>query len=255
MDVQAQFEAVFAAQGGDEEDWLIEDSVEDSERIKDFEAGKNEIWRVYLGSTHEPAYFKPLNGVNGTEAFMWGHDKVSTTLAEVAAWRLAAALGGPLLEIATPCVLRWIHEIDEHAPGALLVAQPRDEAATKEIFYTAPVACRHAAFFDALIGQQDRHAGNFLTDGQQLFLIDNGFAFGRREQDDLFHCSVFLDWRWRDESQALSEWESGALGRLVASGDLLGLAEMLEESRGGSLRRRAEQMLERKELVAVGEFC
>jgi hypothetical protein len=36
-----------------------------------------------------------------------------------------------------------------------------------------------AGFFDALIGQQDRHGGNLLVDQDRLYLIDHGFAFGR----------------------------------------------------------------------------
>ena len=57
-----------------------------------------------------------------------------------------------------------------------------------------PDDCIAAAFFDSLIGQQDRHRGNYRWDAtnEKLGLIDRGFAFAHAP-DQYFNRSVFVE--------------------------------------------------------------
>lgn len=139
--------------------------------------GANEVWRLEIGPHDEGAYFKPVNGVNQTLASMLGHTRESVLLSEVAAYRLAHALGPPFAELVPPCVLRTVPGIDPHAPGSLMDERFGERA--NEVFFRAPRLALTAAFFDALIANQDRSIANFLFDADRgdLALIDHGFAF------------------------------------------------------------------------------
>ena len=75
---------------------------------------------------------------------------------------------------------RFVPEIDE-GPGALSLKCPGENESDEPTRQLLEDCC-HAAFFDALIGQQDRHSGNWLWDAPtgRLTLIDHGCSFARR---------------------------------------------------------------------------
>ncbi|MGH3025896.1 MAG: hypothetical protein ACRDLR_05585 [Gaiellaceae bacterium] len=151
-------------------------------------------------------YFKPINGVDATTADALGHTIVSATLAECAAWRLAHALGGVFAEIVVPQVLRQLDDVDPLAPGALC-RRREGKPQSDEPFAKVREQCLAAAFFDSLIGQQDRNKNNWLWhDASGEFrLIDHGFAFAR--PGDTFVNLRFTRWRWGKKEQQLVDDE------------------------------------------------
>ncbi|HEY7967984.1 MAG TPA: hypothetical protein VID68_13255 [Solirubrobacteraceae bacterium] len=183
-------------------------------------------------------------GVNVHYATAFGHHRDQLPINECAAWRLAFALGDPLNRIVAPCVM-WSYAGE---PGSLT---RRLEGVSRVLdpFTAVPEQCRAAAFFDALIAQQDRHTGNMRWDAaaRALGLFDHGYAFslpGHR-----CNAARFVEWRWSQVAQALEDWEKAALQRLVIDPTLLGLDSILRPERAQALRVRAEHMLLAGELL------
>jgi hypothetical protein len=205
-------------------------------------------------------FHKPISGVDVRLAGLYGHEPISVSLNECVAWRLARFLGSPYDELVPTTVLRF-HE-GKAGLGALYVAadgwgsladEQRGEALNIEPT-TIASCCDPAAFFDALIAQQDRHGGQFRWDVglQRLGLIDHGFAFV--SEGDRLNASVFLEVRHADGRAALSDEEKAALEALQAKG-FLGLGEILEQDQAKSLQNRVAAMLAKGELIQPGEWC
>lgn len=99
------------------------------------------------------------------------------------------------------------------------------------------------ASFDALIGNQDRHAGQFRYDADEraLGLLDHGFSFP--VEGALCRGAYFQDFRRRQHS-GLTGDELAALERLLGDPELFGLAGVLEPDRAARLRWRAQRMLD-----------
>jgi hypothetical protein len=115
-----------------------------------------------------------------------------------------------------------------------------------------PTWCLPAAFFDSLIAQQDRHAGNWRWDGTRLMLIDHGYAFAL--PGDILNHTDLLAARHRHGAAALLAEERQVLERLLGDGGLLGIAGLLTADRAQALRERARQMLARDQVLRPGEF-
>jgi hypothetical protein len=100
-----------------------------------------------------------------------------------------------------------------------------------------------AGFFDALIGNQDRHAGQFRFDAASgtLGLLDHGFAFAVERA--ICRGAYFQTFR-RQEQVAITDEEREALARLLDDPDLFGLAGVLEPDRAERLTWRARRMLD-----------
>ena len=126
------------------------------------------------------AVLKPLNGVRQSNAHAYGQDSlVDIGVHEVAAWWLAHELGSPWSELVAPAV--WFDppgatDIRESGPVVLgmggSASLPQPGAGFDQLI-------ADAAFFDALIGAQDRHDENLraATPPPSLGLIDHGYAF------------------------------------------------------------------------------
>ena len=138
----------------------------------------------------------------------------------MAAYRLAHALGDPFAGLVAPCVVRSIPEIDEHAPGSL--SSERFDERREDVFVLAPEGALRAAFFDALIANQDRSRANLLFDAprEDLALIDHGFAFAR--ENDVINATILLDWRRRAGLHELVAVERAALEKLIEDDELVG---------------------------------
>jgi hypothetical protein len=110
-------------------------------------------------------------------------------------------------------------------------------------FTSDPARARAAALFDALIGQQDRNVGNIRWDAAAgiLHVIDQGYAFARTGEP--LNASPFVRVRGQTDP-SLDDDEIDALNRLLRSGDLLDVADALEDDRADALERRARIMLE-----------
>ena len=248
MDITDQLEALLGQQGMSavERDLLDSDiQVYDPATTS---PGINSTFYVLLAGGTE-AFHKPFAGVSVSTAGMYGHEPDQVPLNECFAWRLVAALGAPYSDLAPVCVLRSIHG----EAGSLSLRQ-LGEAPGGEPFLDAPEQCEAAAFFDALIAQQDRHLGNFRWDAEasRLGLIDHSYAFAC--PGDYVNATAFVAWRHAEAREALSERERGALTAVAESSDLLGLAELLAPARAEALRGRAEAMLRRGMILEPGEF-
>jgi len=144
------------------------------------------------------------------------YDQLSATatgINECAAWRLARAMGSPwdTLVRQRSCAgwrpgagLVGVGSVDPQGKWALRGATP----------FNVQALCSPAAFFDSLIGQQDRHRGNqrYEAATARLTLIDHGFAFpGGRWR---FKESAFLQQRHDDGASALTSDEVALLDDL-----------------------------------------
>lgn len=192
------------------------------------------------------AFHKPFSGVHVANAVAYGQTDETPPLHEAVAWRLAVALGDPWEGMVAPCVLRdYVGE-----DGSLSLQArgwPRDRAPTMN-----PTWCLPAAFFDALIAQQDRHDGNWRWDGARLTLIDHGYTFAL--PGDIANHYDFVEARHAGGAAALCIEERDALQRLLADADLLGMARFLLPQRAQALADRAQRMLNRDELLQPKEF-
>ncbi|HEV2944281.1 MAG TPA: hypothetical protein VGX26_04115 [Solirubrobacteraceae bacterium] len=207
--------------------------------------GVNATMQLALASG-EVVFHKPFSGVHVANAIAYGQTDETPPLHEAVAWRLAVALGDPWQGIVAPCVLREYAGAD----GSLSLQAsgwPRDPAPT-----TNPMWCLPAAFFDALIAQQDRHDGNWRWDGERLTLIDHGYTFAL--PGDIPNHYDFVEARRAGGATGLLAEERDALDRLVAGTDLLGMARFLLPERARALADRAQRMLARGEILQPREF-
>jgi hypothetical protein len=171
----------------------------------------------------------------------------SPPVCECVAWQLAKRLGEPYDRLVAVTVYRAVGP-PEQDPGSwqdgsralrLEGAAMKGAVAKREAREDALAA----GFFDALIGNQDRHAGQFRFDeaSRKLGLLDHGFSFAVERA--LCRGAYFQTFR-REEQAAITDEEREALTRLLDDPELLGLAGVLEPDRAERMRRRARRMLE-----------
>lgn len=198
--------------------------------------GINRARRVDLGNGVY-AYHKSF-GATASTARAFGQKTDLQPLCEVAAWRLAERLGPPWSTMVAPCVLR---EVDGKL-GSLSLERPGSVGSRPDQHSEDAMA---AGFFDCLIGQQDRHAGNYLVDQRGITLIDHGFAFSK--PGDRLNAAYLMVYRMQ-ASPALRPNERDALTRLLASPDMLGLRGLLPADRLEAMLQRARDMLSKDRL-------
>lgn len=196
-------------------------------------AGSNTTRRVELDNGMV-GYFKPFGTENKGLERGFGQDSAQQSVHEAAAWRLARGLGPPWSEIVPPVVIRDL----AGETGSLALERP-GRTGRHDVQTTAE--WREAAFFDCLLGQQDRHAHNYLVAGDRITLIDHGYTFAR--PGDYRNASHLVARRVAEGETALTYQERDALQRLLGSPDLMGLGKVLQPARAAALRRRAEVML------------
>lgn len=248
-----------ATQPSSVEDALLRDDIVNYQPAPSSTPGQNSTNIADLESGIR-CFHKPISGVKVRLARVYGHEPISVGLNECAAWRLAQFLGSPYDELVPTTVLRF-HEVGAGLVALYVGADGWGSLADKQpgkSLDPSPLGIQSlndpAAFFDALIAQQDRHMGQYRWDAssQRLGLIDHGFAFAR--EHDLLNASVFLEQRHAKGRSALDEEEMMALERLEAS-ELVGLQDILDSSQANALGKRVSQMRARGELVEPGEWC
>jgi hypothetical protein len=190
------------------------------------------------------AWHKPFGELYESTAKWYGQLAALQPVHEVVAWQLAKCLGPPYEELVPPCVLR---DVDGEL-GSLALNAPGKSPVGRVDFRVSP-QWRDAAFFDALIGQQDRHRRNFFMDGDQIHLIDHGFSFAL--PGDPCNQSVFVE---AAAGETLTGAERDVLARLIGSGDLLGLRSCLSPDRAAALESRARSMLSDGWIPGAGEY-
>lgn len=208
--------------------------------------GTNETSRMVLDNGMV-GYHKPFDGVADSIATGFGHTSPQQQIHEVAAWVVAREMGDPWRALVPPVVLR---EVDGRL-GSFALERPGAQSFRPEAVYEGD---RHAAaFFDALIGQQDRHPNNYLVAGDRVSLIDHGYAFARG--GDYLNFSFFQTSRCHDPSPTallLKAPEIDALDRFLASEDSWGLKGVLEPERLEAMKWRAMTMRTTGRLLATG---
>lgn len=201
---------------------------------------------VFL-ETRRSGFFKSFVGQSVTMCGHYKQDPFEVPLNEVIAWRLAHAMGPPWMQMVPTAVLRKIDD-----KGGALINQrhgPPDAA----VFGEAPSQAASAAFWDALIGNQDRNTTNFryLSARKSLGLIDHGFAFAR--PGDPFNESFFLRSRRQANRVPLTPHEREALENLVDN-ELHRLGSFLPRDRAEALQARAETMIRTSCLPVANVF-
>ena len=241
MTFEQQAQTVINRQGSIAENNLIYLPVTSYTQHQTASPGAFPVSTFHVGLDNRlEAFHKPFDHVVVAQANFYGHHHREPPIHECVAWRLAHAIGPPLDELVAPVVMR------ECGPGnwGSLTARQAGVGRTLEPIQGRRDQCLSAAFFDALIGQQDRHLGNFRWDANSshLGLFDHGFAFAL--PGDLFNASFFVEWRWDSNLESLEQWEIEALEVLLRSHDVHGLTEMLQAPRVDRLQERARTMLE-----------
>jgi len=238
-----QVAAIARAQGAHPDEALLlhADVVHD-----DYEPlGVNTTRRLELADGSD-AYFKPIDGIDQETAEDYGHDEPWQSIHEAAAWQTARALGPEWERLVPPCVLT----VHDGSLGSLAAGRPGSVSGPMHV----PDSDVHAAaFFDTVIGQQDRHGSNYLTanGGSDLYLIDHGFAFAR--PDDPVNLSIFQA-RRAATSPELTTYELDRLVILLRAPDLHGLRPMLAPDRAAALEDRARLMLVTGRILPEGHF-
>lgn len=206
------------------------------------EIGANTTIKTEL-DTGQYGFHKPFEGINTSLARHFGQEGAQQPLHEIAAWRLAAHLGDPYDRMVPTCVLREIE--GKWGSFAAAVDGYHDQAAHS--LTDADVDA--AAFFDSVIGQQDRHSLNYLSDDQgHVHLIDHGYSFAT--PGDELNLSTFQTLR----ETPLTTNEQATLQRVLDSPDTCGLHGLLEEPRVTALRARVERMLSTGRVLPRGNY-
>jgi hypothetical protein len=194
------------------------------------------------------AFFKRYRDQSARACAHYGHERLGVPLNEVIAWRLACALGAPWSQLVPASVLRVI----DNAGGAL--TNDRKGKADLAVLDDASAQVKAAGFWDALVGNQDRHMNNFryIAARRSLGLIDHGYSFAR--PGDILNASFFSAHRRSKNEHSLLLNERAALTELVDSGDLHGLRGYLPTDRADALEGRAHRMLQSGCLPLPGAF-
>jgi hypothetical protein len=224
-----------------------------------------------------PLFFKPVGGVKPTAAaFYQQRSPVDIAIHEVAAWWIARELGRPWSELVAPAV--WFDP-----PGASDIAECGSVSLGMSGAGVLPEPgngfdqlISDAAFFDALIGCQDRHDQNLHAElPARLGLIDHGYAFARPGDHHNAYptAGFFLRMRFGQRrfkvpgrpvldysgvgplSPGLAAHEREAIEKLAADPTgLLGMAGILSDKRADALRHRILRMSLTDEVLPPGDF-
>lgn len=193
------------------------------------------------------AFHKPHDGIVPRVARDYGHSLDTPPISECAAWQLAKHLGEPYDRLVAVTVYRAAGPSEQDpaswSDGSL--ALKLDGAAFKgtAVKRDARDDALAAGFFDALIGNQDRHPGQFRWDevNSALGLLDHGFSFPVERA--LCRGAYFQRFR-RHTAPGVTDDERELLQRLLGDSELFGLSGILEPDRAERLRWRAQRMLD-----------
>lgn len=145
-------------------------------------------------------YFKPF-GANSFEEDTfeeYGTTSLGASINEVNAYRMAKALGGKFADLVPETVIREVNgsigTLQKEVPESDMGVNYDDYPGLKEDY-------RRAAIFDFVVGNLDRHTGNFLygVEGEGankrpcIRLIDNSFTFPLSADAANVNSSVFAD--------------------------------------------------------------
>jgi hypothetical protein len=225
---------------------LLEGEVTAYEPHQTAAAGINSTFYVELESD-VVAFHKPHGGIVPRVARDYGHSLDTPPVCECAAWQLARHLGEPYDRLVAVTVYRAVGPPEQDAnswqDGSLALRLEGAAMKGPAVRREARDDALAAGFFDALIGNQDRHPGQFRFEEASgtLGLLDHGFSFAVERA--MCRGAYFQAFR-RQEQAAITEEERAALTRLLDDPELFGLAGVLEPDRAERLAWRAGRMLE-----------
>jgi hypothetical protein len=130
----------------------------------------------------------------------------------------------------------------------------RDGGPDPVVFREAPAQIHAVAFWHALIGQQDRHGGNFQYDptARRLAAIDSAFAFVR-PGDFINNGSLFIEYRRSTNGDMLDGEEKNTLQDLLDH-DFTGCETSSRLTGPMHCKRASSGCSRRVRLPASGEF-
>jgi len=201
--------------------------------------GVNAITKVSL-STGGAAFHKPFTagelnfGHSSRPSRQMDPDLYEQALREVAAYRLSLALGEPWAGLVPTCVLR---EYDGELGSLSREAQGGPVWSTDTVDEPYLMA---GGFFDAVIGESDRHPENMLVHAGRLYLIDHGFAFASNALTP--PNSRLLEWRHLRDKVELTAGELAAIDRVLDRDNTRVIAALLGPTAETAMRERALQM-------------
>jgi hypothetical protein len=214
------------------------------------------VWQCAMAGG-QTAFHKPLDAMRDPHpqimmpVYEWfDHaEPAAVAVNETAAWRLARELGAPYDTLVATSVIRWLPG-EPGIPGdwGSLTREGVGPSGQDEPLET-PDLCDPSAFFDSLIGQQDRHTGNFRFDPatRLLTLIDHGYTFpgGQWRLND----TAFVRKRHVQGRAALTADERRILTDLPGYEVWRELEAVLRDDQFAALERRREVMLARGEVL------
>lgn len=249
-ELQARVNALYKAntEGTELEQLMLREAVREHSPLTTANPGGSATFLVVFDSRQE-AIFKPFDGQNINQCVHYSQKPVDAVMHEVAAWRLATLMGAPWDQLVPTAVLRNIPPL---GGGALI--NRRRGIPDPQVFDHAQAQADAAAFWDALIAQQDRHATNYRYEHEtrRLALIDHAFSFAT---PSVFCNGGLFSLRRRSEGRtSLTPEEASALQALLHSNGLHGLRGYILAARADALHNRAEKMLQTRVLPYPGDF-
>ncbi len=249
-ELQARANALFKAnaEGTELEQLMLRETIREQTPLTTANPGGSATFLVVFDSRQE-AIFKPFIGQNIGQCRYYGQEPVGAVMHEVAAWRLAATMGDPWDQLVPTAVLRNIPPL---GGGALI--NRRRGAPDPQVFEDAHTQADAAAFWDALIAQQDRHATNYRYEHEtrRLALIDHAFSFAT--PGGFCNGGIFGLRRRSGGREKLSQDEVHALQVLLHSAGLHGIRAHIAQPRAEALQDRAAKMLQTRILPYPGDF-
>jgi hypothetical protein len=250
VDLQERVNALFTAniEGTPLEQLMVREPVLEHAPLSTANPGASETHLIVFESRRE-AIFKPFNGQHAGACAHYQQVPVEAVMHEAAAWRLATTMGAPWDQLVPTAVLRHLPPLES---GALI--NRRRGTPDPQVFEQAAAQADAAGFWDALIGQQDRHATNFRYDieTRSLALIDHAFSFAMPGHHS--NGAIFGARRRSEHRAALTQPEIDALDRLLSTPDLHALRSYITDERADALENRARQMQATKALPLPGVF-
>lgn len=198
------------------------------------------------------AFHKPVDGMTvhhpilGMPVFEWygQADQWAVLNNEAAAWRLARALGAPWETMVASSVARWLRATGPGIVEGWGALTRKGEGPSGQMDPLNDEDLRDpAAFFDSLIGNQDRNMSNYRFANGVLTLFDHGLAFpGGRWR---LNSSAFLQFRHAAGQSALSHEEQQLLSSLPTKSVWGEMRSILRADQFDALEWRREQMVSR----------
>lgn len=169
------FEALKPSQKLDVESHLSTSGIS---HTKDLKPGEHvSVTKLITFTDGSKGVFKPASGEPEDMRKYIRHGQ--QTEREVGAWQVAKIVG--MTDIGTPCIIRTING----ERGALMEFKPGKDAADAANPFDGKRDMQRAALYDFVIGNTDRHQGNWLVDNQgKIHLIDHGLCFPESRRND-----------------------------------------------------------------------